>query len=193
MTRNPNDDLSFERRPVSRIARAAFALLCLAAAWFAAAIDPAPSPAEPAPSERSEARPTLQTPEEPEPGSGEGEEEFGDEGEEGEEEPPVPFEPEPIAPDSLAKLRAATPDSLAKLRAATPDSLTKLPAATLPSGAAPLETLGVTKPPVGAVRPGVGAAPAPPKERGTILGLHPAVFFAALIVGHVFIVRLVTD
>jgi hypothetical protein len=192
MTRSPNDDLPFERRPVSRIARAAFVLLWLSAACFAAAIGPAPSLAGPAPSAPSEPRPSLQTPEEPEPGSGEGEEDFEDE-EEGEEEPPAPFEPEPPAPDSLAKLRAVSPDSLAKLRAVSPDSLAKLPAATLPSGAAPTETLGVTRPAVGSVRPGVGTAPPPPKERGTILGLHPAVFFAALIVGHVFIVRAVTD
>lgn len=192
MTRNPNDDLPFERRPVSRIARAAFVLLWVAAACFGAAIDPALSPAGPAPSAAGGPRPSLQTPEEPEPGSGEGEEDFEDE-EEGEEEPPAPFEPEPPAPDSLAKLRAVSPDSLAKLRALSPDSLMKLPAATLPSGAAPMETLGVTKPAVGTSRAGAGTVAAPPKERGTILGLHPAVFFAALIVGHVFIVRAVTD
>ncbi|HSQ61174.1 MAG TPA: hypothetical protein VLT84_12225 [Acidobacteriota bacterium] len=174
MTRTPHDDFPFERRRVSGFTRAAFVLLWLAAALVGAVMAPAPSPAEPSPrpaaAEGDAGRLARQTPEDPEPGGGPGDEDDGEEDDEGED---GDVEPTPVKP-------------------VEPDSTIKRPAATLPSGAAPMETLGVTRPPVGAARPGA-TPPPPPQERGTILGLHPALFFAALLVGHVFIVRAVTD
>lgn len=175
MTRNPNEVHPFGRRRAPSIARAAFVLLWLAVACFLASFFPAESPADPTPVAPADRGPSLQTPEDPEPGGpGDDGGEDGDEGEEDEGEEGEP-EPAPVKP---------APD--------VPDSLLKRPPATLPSGAAPMETLGVTKPPVGSARQGV-VPPAQPKEKGTIFGLHPAVFFAALIVGHVFVVRAVTD
>lgn len=174
MIRNPNEVHPFGRRRAPSVARAAFVLLWLAAACFLASFFPAESPADPTPVARADRGPSVQTPEDPEPGGGAGDD-GGEEGDDGEEDDDGEVEPTPMKP---------VPD--------VPDSLKKLPAATLPSGAAPMETLGVTKPALGSVRPGA-TPPAAPKEKGTILGLHPAVFFAALIVGHVFVVRAVTD
>ncbi|HEY6571685.1 MAG TPA: hypothetical protein VI198_00065 [Candidatus Eisenbacteria bacterium] len=92
-----------------------------------------------------------------------------------------------VPPDSLGRAFPVKPSSI------VPDSLRTGTGATLPvGGGAPAETLGYTPPVVG---PGAAAQPPVPvrKERRTLFGIHPAAFFAALIVAHVVIVRAVTD
>jgi hypothetical protein len=112
-----------------------------------------------------------QTPEDPDPGDPGLPDPGDDGGDAGDENPPPPI-PEKPAPDE-------------------PDSLSRIPAATLPSGSAPMETLGVTRRPPTAPRP--GATPPPVKERNTPFGLHPIAILAVLVVGHIFLVRAVSD
>lgn len=81
---------------------------------------------------------------------------------------------EPIPPDPNEKITPAVPDSLLKTLNAPPGN------------AAPFDTLGA-KPPAAVRKP----LNAPPAERRTPLGLHPAVFFLGLLVGHIFVVRAV--
>jgi len=92
-----------------------------------------------------------------------------------------------VPSDSLGQVFPVKPSSI------VPDSLRTGSGATLPvGGGAPAETLGYTPPVVG---PGAVAKPPVPvkKERRTPFGIHPAAFFAALVVAHVFIVRAVTN
>jgi hypothetical protein len=149
--------------------RLAVLLLVAAVVLFAAGASLA-APATPARSAPPTGGPLLQDPEFPEsPDGGSGEEEP-----EEEEEPgtvPPTMKPPPTVPDSLRKI----------------------PAAALPVGGAPVETL-VVRPGNVLGRPEATAPQAPtPKGSRTPFGLHPAAIFAVLVVGHVFLVRAVTD
>ena len=151
------------------------AILLLASAIVLFAADPSlAAPATAARFAPPTEGPLLQDPEFPEsPDDGSGEEDPEEEPEDEEEpgtEPPT-MKPPPTVPDSLRKI----------------------PAATLPVGGAPVETL-VVRPGNVLGRPDVTAAQAPPpKVSRTPFGLHPAAIFAVLVVGHVFLVRAVTD
>ncbi len=94
--------------------------------------------------------------------------------------------------ESDAKADTSAPALPVKPAAVIPDSLRSGKGAFLPAGGAPAETLGYKPPGVG-----IGAAakpvPAKPKEKRTPFGIHPAAFFVVLLVGHVFLVRAVTD
>lgn len=96
-------------------------------------------------------------------------------------------EAEDAVPDSLPTALPMKQDSI------PPDSLRSGSGSSLPSGAAPAETLGFKPPGVGAA-PGAKPVVAPkPKERRTLFGIHPAAIFAVLIAGHILLVGLVTD
>jgi hypothetical protein len=143
--------------------RLAILLLVAAVVLFAADASLA-APATPARSAPPTGGPLLQDPEFPEsPDGGSGEEEPGT--------VPPTMKPPPTVPDSLRKI----------------------PAAALPVGGAPVETL-VVRPGNVLGRPEATAPQAPtPKGSRTPFGLHPAAIFAVLVVGHVFLVRAVTD
>lgn len=101
-------------------------------------------------------------------------------------DPPIPEDPVDVPwPDeeeeSDAEADSLAPGFLVKPSIVIPDSLRSGKGASIPLGGAPAETLSV-KPPA-----------AKPKERRTPFGIHPAVFFIALLAGHIFIVGAVTD
>lgn len=151
---------------------------------FAAALAAAPGamvvPASAAPGATASPAVVAQVPGEIEPTVDPTDVPFPDVDEEDEEQSDA--EADTLAPAFPVKPSTVVPDSVRFGRG------TSLPTA----GGAPAETLGYKPPGVG-----VGAAAQPPvamrKERRTPFGIHPAAFFVVLLVGHVFIVRAVTN
>ena len=94
--------------------------------------------------------------------------------------------------ESDAEADSLAPGFLVKPSIVIPDSLRSGKGASIPVGGAPAETLSFKPPGVGI---GAGDKPpaAKPKERRTPFGIHPAVFFIALLAGHIFVVGAVTD
>lgn len=105
------------------------------------------------------------------------------------QEPPPdegPLAPEPIEPDDGDDddgPPAMEPPPV------VPDSLRNKPAPQV--GGAPIETLIVV--PKNVLGKPTATAPAAPKKKGIPFGIHPIAILAVLAVGHVFLVRAVTD
>jgi hypothetical protein len=96
----------------------------------------------------------------------------------------------PTSPDAPAN-PAPSDTTLEKGTTATPDSLLNAKTTLPRTVGAGLDTLGFVPPATRAARR--QSPVATPPERKTLLGLHPAVFFLGLVVGHILIVKAITN